>query len=1229
MAKGLIGRIFKDSNEREIARHQKVVEQINALEPEYRKLSDEDLFAKTDDFRRRLVVGETLDDILVEAFAAIREATWRTIGLRHYDVQLIGGMILHEGKITEMKTGEGKTLVATLPLYLNGLELNPDWIDMAEEKWGDDVDQWEFKPLDRIPVGLGVHLVTVNDYLARRDGGWMGPAFHSLGLSVGLVIPGLAAVYDPGYVQEGATLEDARLVHWRPTVRKESYQADITYGTNNEFGFDYLRDNMVRDLTQCVQRDLNLAIIDEVDNVLVDEARTPLIISGPSDEPSDLYRRFSDIARRLKAERDYEVDERTRVVTLTDDGISRVESVLTEINAGESLYDQKHSHVLPYLDNALHAHVIYKRDKDYIVKDGQVIIVDEFTGRMLHGRRYSEGLHQAIEAKEGLAVQRESLTYGTITIQNYYRMYDRLAGMTGTAATEKEEFRTIYDLDVIVLPTNVEYRSVYGNLTQYERQTDEVEEVTFAGVLDGRDGVTVATYELGDPLEERFFRRLDLPDAIYLDVGAKFEAIVQEIEDLHQAERPVLVGTIAVETSEHISRLLDKRGIPHNVLNAKKHDREALIVAQAGRPGAVTIATNMAGRGVDILLGGNPEALAAGALRKRLEARLPAVLADAVTGSQETAQSAKISEETLRTARALADEYAAYEAAKAEGGSALPIFLAERLVNENLLAEQHRAEGVKLARSVLAGAWNEAGQLAQQTEGLDMETLSNIERIRERFESAGDEEQYVTSNLSATYHNLLMTIIRLTLRQESETAQDLISGYPELPPDILQTVELIHKDCQQDAQKVYGRGGLHVIGTERHEARRIDNQLRGRAGRQGDPGSSHFFLSMEDELMRRFGGERVQNLMRQMGMGDVPLEMNILSKTVESAQSRVEGYNFDLRKHVLEYDDVINKQREVIYDQRRQVLSEDDLRDQILRMVEQEIGDLVATHCITDEPDEWDLRGLHSELRTFVPLPADGIYTEWRQISPEEIQAQVQDYAEKAYDAINKTLAAQFYQEAVQRDETLSRFKTATDPLWKLLFARFIDRAGQEPDEEILELPLRSIPEDLQPELEKAFEEAVGAYRDRQTMLRAVDSLWVRYLTDLAILREGIGLRAFGQQNPLVAFRKEGHEMYQVLLGQIQSQIARQILRAPVALAAPRHRQQLRARRPSTPGQRRQAQSGAAPDGKKPGRNEPCWCGSGKKYKHCHMQEDLNERKDSVTHVRPPKTPGRRGRRRR
>jgi preprotein translocase subunit SecA len=1229
--KGLVSRLIGDSDEREIARLQTVVEEINSLEPEYENYSEKQLRGKTAEFRRRLARGETLDDLLAEAFAAAREAARRTIGLRHYDVQLIGGVILHQGRIIEMKTGEGKTLVATLPLYLNALDLNPEWTERAREEWGEDPDRWEFVTIDGVPVGRGVHLVTINDYLARRDGGWMGPSFDVLGLRVGLVIPGFSALYDPEYVEGAALMEDDRLVHWRPCPRREAYEADITYGTNNEFGFDYLRDNMVTDLTQCTQRELNYAIIDEIDNVLIDEARTPLIISGPADEPSDLYRRFAQIAARLKRDAHYEIDERTQVVTLTEEGIDRVESLLPEISGGESIYDAEHAHMLPYLDNALHARVIHHRDKDYIVKDGQVIIVDEFTGRLLYGRRYSEGLHQAIEAKENLAIQRENLTYGTITIQNYFRMYQKLAGMTGTAATEEEEFYTIYGLDVIVLPTNVEYRARYGNLQEQQRTTDELDEVTFAGVLNGRQETPVTTYERGNPPQERYFRRLDLSDSIYLDAGSKFRAIVQEIEALHQAKRPVLVGTIAVETSEHLSRLLDRQGIPHNVLNAKKHQQEALVIAQAGRPGAVTIATNMAGRGVDIVLGGSPEGLAVRALRKEVETQLPAIL-EGISNPKGGTRGKGASETTVRTAQLLSDEYAAYQRAKSEGGSALPVFFAARLITEGKLSPHHRAQGVQLARHILTEAWDRAGELAQQTSGVSMETISHIQRLREKLEGAKDAQDFVTSGLASTHHNLLMKLIRLTLRGKEEAAHALMARYPELPPDIIERINEIHEECRRNQKSVRARGGLHVIGTERHEARRIDNQLRGRAGRQGDPGSSRFYLSLEDELMRRFGGERVQNLMEQMGMGDVPLEFGILSRSVESAQKRVEGYNFDLRKHVLEYDDVVNKQRETIYDQRHQVLSEHDLQDQVLRMVEEEVAALIAAHCAGELPEEWDLKGLYGEIRTFVPLPAESSLQRWAQLSPTEIQEEVLVLAERAYDMLSRQLGLRFYQEALQQEETLARLRRASEPLQRLTYQRVMEHLGDELPESTAESPLGRLPDETQEKIQGGFVEAVRVYRDRQIMLRTVDSLWVRHLTDLAILREGIGLRAFGQQNPLVAFRKEAHHMYELLLSQVQSQVARRLLRVPTLIATSRPPRGLRTVRQSAPRSARRSQEpqpASPPPHRELGRNDPCWCGSGKKYKHCHLREDREASRASTTRGHPSQTPDRRRRRHR
>jgi preprotein translocase subunit SecA len=951
MFKNVVKKIFGDPDEREVKRLQPIVDEINALGPEFEHMSDDELRAQTETFRAQIeksvralraevaaareewqtetdvsvqaqlkaqlnqlerdldaAEAAAMGEVIPRAFAAVREAASRAIGLRPYDVQLIGGIVLYQGKIAEMKTGEGKTLVATLPLYLNAL------------------------------TGRGAHLVTPNDYLSKFGVQWMGPVYHKLGVSVGViqsaaVNPEMGSfVFDPDY-----PAADDRYQHLRPVDRADAYLADITYGTNNEFGFDYLRDNMVQDLDQCVQRELHYAIVDEVDNILIDEARTPLIISGPAQESSDYYVRFAQIVRRLAPERDYTVDEKDRIATLTEDGINRVESSLG-LSAGQSLYDSDHYELTPYLDNALRAHVLYKLDRDYIVKDGEVIIVDEFTGRLMHGRRFSEGLHQAIEAKEGVRVQRESLTLATITFQNYFRMYRKLAGMTGTAKTEAEEFGRIYNLDVVAIPTH------------------------------------------------RPMIRADNPDQVYKSQQSKFKAIVNEIAELHHRGQPVLVGTVAIETSEMLSELLKRHGVPHSVLNAKQHEREAGIIAQAGRAGTVTIATNMAGRGVDILLGGNPEGMA----RERLR--------------HAEVDLAALSEDDPAWAAALTE-------AKAQ--------------------------------------------------------------------------------------------------------------------------------CEADRQIVLAAGGLHVLGTERHEARRIDNQLRGRSGRQGDPGSSRFYISLEDDLMRRFGGPSVSSLMERLGMDeDVPIEHNLVSKAIENAQVRVEGYNFDIRKHVLEYDDVVNRQREVIYNQRRQILSEPTMRPTVMSMVEDEIHQLVSqftggAEARAVDRSDWDLVGLAAEAGKIFPLPKGEEPEDWQHLTASDLAEHLISLAEQAYDAKESALGV----------ETMRQL-------------------------------------------------------ERLVMLRAVDSRWVRHLTDLDELREGIGLRAFAQQDPLIAYKKEAHEMYQDLVASISRDIVGSIYHAQLVV------------RPTLPIQRMQTNRG---DGGAPqparskktlGRNDPCWCGSGKKYKHCHMRAD-------------------------
>mgnify|MGYP006289647495 CR=1 FL=1 len=939
--RGILKRIFGDPNTRTIVNLQQIVQQINALESEYRALSDEALLDKTPQFRERLEAGETLDDLLPEAFAAVREAGRRTIQHRHYDVQLIGGMILHQGRVTEMRTGEGKTLVATAPLYLNAL------------------------------TGQGAHLVTPNDYLAKFGVQWMGPIYHALGVSVSVIQSGggrpddASFIYDPDYASD-----DDRFQYLRPITRREAYRADVTYGTNNEFGFDYLRDNMVLDLGQRTQRDLHYAIIDEVDSILIDEARTPLIISGPAEESSELYQRFARLVRNLHRDEDYEVDVKSQLAILTDEGVSRVESMVN-IPEEESIYDPQHAHMLPYLDNALRAKEFYDLDKEYVIRNGEVIIVDQFTGRLMFGRRYSEGLHQAIEAKEGVDVRRESLTYATITFQNFFRMYDKLAGMTGTAATEEEELRKIYDLSVVILPTNVEYRAMFGKLEEDQVLPAEAG-VEFSGVLEDGDTYEVTVFD--GPDDERYYRRLDLPDRIYKTEKAKFVAVVKEIKRLHDAKRPVLVGTTAIETSEQLSRLLDRYRIPHNVLNAKYHEQEALIIAQAGQPGAVTIATNMAGRGVDILLGGNPEGMARDQLRKK---------------------------------------------------------------------------GVDLTL-IRSADWEDALSMARRGED--------------------PTQQYGTEWADVLYDKVVQ--------------------------------------AKEDRTHVYEEGGLHVIGTERHEARRIDNQLRGRAGRQGDPGSSRFYISLQDELMHRFGGERLQPWMDRAGLEDGALEFGMLSRAIESIQERVEGYNFDIRKHVLEYDNVVNKQREVVYAERHKALGRDDLHDDLLDMVETEVRQTVNGHVQEGVEDD---EALLAELRRFIPVPRPIRPADLASMEVETIIDRCVEWAEKTYWDLNQRMGEERYRQLRQDDVHLGTILDSEEPLYREIAERLRALPNAEAFEDFHDLPVRRMPSSLESQIRDIVIDVFRLFRDRRLMVQQLDSHWVRHLTSLDMLREGIGLRAVGQ----------------------------------------------------------------------------------------------------------------------
>jgi preprotein translocase subunit SecA len=893
MIGSILKKIVGSKNDRELKRLQQAVEQINALEPEIQALSDSALIAKTVEFRARLQKGESLDDLLVEAFAVVREASVRVLGMRHFDVQLIGGMVLHSGKIAEMKTGEGKTLMATLPVYLNAL---------AEK---------------------GVHVITVNDYLAKRDAEWMGKVYDFLGLEVDCIVHGL---------------NDAE--------RKAAYRADVTYGTNNEFGFDYLRDNMKFALEDYVQRDLYYAIVDEVDSILIDEARTPLIISGPTDATSELYYTADKMIPRLKKGEmiedrdgtvgrsvrtytgDYTVDEKSKSVTLTEDGVLKVEKLL----GVENLYEPANMAILHHVNQALRAHVIFKRDVDYVVKDGEVLIVDEFTGRLMPGRRWGDGQHQAIEAKEGLKIERENQTLATITFQNYFRMYEKLAGMTGTADTEAAEFSEIYKLEVVVIPTNA-------------------------------------------PMI-----RIDQSDVIYKTEQEKFRAVIEDIVICHESGQPALVGTITIENSEKLSNLLKKRGVSHNVLNAKQHEREAEIVAQAGRKGAITIATNMAGRGTDIVLGGNPE---------------------------------------------------------------------------------------MMAKREAAGAENQEQMYAQAL------------------------EKY--------------TVL-----------------------------------CAAEKQEVLNAGGLYILGTERHESRRIDNQLRGRSGRQGDPGESRFYMSLDDDLLRIFGSHRVSFVMEKLKVPEnEAIEHGMISKAIEGAQKKVEAHNFDIRKHLIDYDDVMNRQREVIYNQRKEVLAGENIRETIEAILDEMVDDMVATFCPDKTPPaEWNWENLAADFLGQFNIEAD---------VPEP------DRALKPADL-----------EAILKEQVAAHLAVRT---------------------ELFTLP-------------------VMEHLMKVLLLQTIDAHWKDHLLSIDQLKEGIGMRAYAQRNPKEEYKREAYALFMEMMGRIRQEVTRKLFLVQLAReeevaemeAEQRRERQALARQG---GPRPVAQGPVKREADKVGRNDACPCGSGKKYKRC------------------------------
>jgi preprotein translocase subunit SecA len=942
-----LNKFFGDPNEREWRKLQPLVDKINALEPEIEKLSDDELRGRTAAFKEQLADLEMdeqariLDEILPEAFALVREASRRVNGQRHYDVQLIGGITLHQGRIAEMKTGEGKTLVATLPTYLNAL------------------------------TGRGVHVITVNDYLARRDCQWMGRIYDMLGLSIGVLQHDTAYLFSREPASDTPNME--HLIG--PIPRRQVYQADIVYGTNHEFGFDYLRDNMATSLDFMVQRDLYYAIVDEVDNILIDEARTPLIISGPAEENTRVYQVFAQIVPQLTRDVDFKIELRTRSVTLTEEGTEKLEQALGRVGVlkgGSSIFDPENYRLTRFMEAALKAQFIYQKDRDYVVNNGEVVIVDDFTGRLMFGRRWSDGLHQAVEAKERVKVQQESITYATITLQNYFRLYKKLAGMTGTAATEAEEFHKIYKLDVLTIPTH-------------------------------RDMI-----------------RDDAADLVYKTEKGKFNAVIDEVAERHAKGQPVLVGTVSVEKSEYLSELLKRKGIPHQVLNAKQHERESMIVAEAGHLGAVTIATNMAGRGTDILLGGNLDA--------RFRALCKKAGVDPETGQPVAAREGK------------------------NGDAPAP------------LTPEQKAEGQK-----------------------------RLQELHEQAQQDWDEE-----------HN-----------------------------------------------KVVELGGLHIIGTERHESRRIDNQLRGRAGRQGDPGSSRFYISFEDDLMRRFAPEWLPGMMAKLGMDDeTPIEHGMVTKAIQTAQVKVEGHNFDIRKHVVEYDDVMNLHRDRIYGDRHKILTGADLKANILDMVEADIQGMLDVYASGEAHETWDVEGLWNEVNAIVPLPSELAADQLRLMGREELEERLIGFAHEEYE---------------RKEQELGVDPQTGEPRMRLL--------------------------------------------ERLLLLKTIDDHWVQHLTEMEAMREGIGLQAYAQIDPLVAYKREAFDMFDQLQRNIQNTISHtifnvQLQQAPLApppmIADPAKIRTNINEADGTPLPAGGVPVAAAAGMRKVGRNDPCPCGSGKKYKRCH-----------------------------
>ncbi len=1284
MFKNFVKKIFKDPTQKLLDSLQPIIDEAGELEKGLFSLSDEALRDKTIEFKEHLAEGETLEDILPEVCAVVREASRRSIGHRHYDVQLMGGILLHRGEVIEMRTGEGKTLVGTVPLYLNAL------------------------------LGKGVQLVTVNEYLARRDGGWMGNVFHALGMSLGCIGPQqFSALFDPDYVNPGAELEDERLVHWRPCSRPQAYKADITYGISSEFGFDYLRDNMAKDKERLVQRELHYAIIDEVDNVLIDEARTPLIISGPAPQTGKDYARFAQYVRRLKentAEEEeeptghYDIDEKSRSISLTEMGIVEIENRIEEIDPdlGHSLYDPQFFHLTYYLDNAMKAQYLFKKDVQYMVQDGEVIIIDDFTGRAMPGRRYSDGLHESIEAKEGVAVKRESVTVATITLQNYFRLYDKLGGMTGTAVTDAEEFDKIYELGVTPLPTNVQYIVDNGvmPLDEHKRRFENAEEISYL-----------------DPETQRpkFYVRTDFPDQVYGTEGGKDKAIIAEVKRVHESGRPVLVGTTSVEHSENINRMLKQEKIPHQVLNAKIHQSEALVVAQAGRKGAVTISTNMAGRGTDILLGGNPEGLAAGVLESDLFDRplLTQLALILLNDGEENAR--QMAQRHSKLSEDLVDELMAVQV---QFESAMDQIEQEQVIGylSRTLQEPYEIDYADLRNVMRLVRGQKLGEARELLESLDKDVALIEEIVRlwdlyTRYQRAHGENSrtapFFAEIVFDRNYNGRAALIRAVLNGEEAEAKEIIESVPGLSFKVIERIQNIQNDSQRERSEVWELGGLHVIGSERHESRRIDNQLRGRAARQGDPGSSRFFLSVEDDLMRRFGGERLKGFMARTQIpDDMPIEAKVLDRLIASSQERLEGFNFDMRKNIVEYDDVMNLQRQAIYDERQAILlsEAEDVDEKLAEAFENSIAELADNYVdnyrsyvsgeiariiddfSTDATDTINLNGVIRQLRGLLPgivnldrdvltdLSSDQLADELILLVYENEEnghnllqllqsmgrflpllppvpnlgalagrksghLQAKEGIKRAFLAQVETLFDEFLAEFAEQSERDAIWQKSAGELDKAFAqfsvdglstktaearqARFRTQASQSLRDLLLEsisaLDSEQLVAALNGYVEKQQLKWVSQIGEdeyfnfrRLLMLSAIDREWRDYLTAMDDLRREIGLTAVAQKDPKIEYKRRSYEMFQDMRRNIERDMVERFFREIAAHQAFVQRQEqeinykLNAQDAGFQVVKRGKGKGVElrRDAPKVGRNDMCPCGSGKKYKNCHMRQD-------------------------